>query len=307
MPRSALLALVLASFLIACTSRSSDAEIDLSELQPMPIDRPTGIIPLRIAIANVISPTATLESYTPLLEYMSQKLQRPVDLVQGRNYAEINDLVRRGEVDLAFVCSSAYVAGHDSFDMQLLVAPRVHGETVYYSELIVPSESPVTSMDQLRGAVFAFTDPMSNSGRLYPTFLVQELGETPSGFFDRTFFTYSHDEAIRAVAEGLADAAAVDSLVLDYTIARSPEIGERVRVIHRSPPFGIPPIVVSPGIRPQLRAELLKIFLEMDESPQGRLALAELDIDEFTLIDASAYDSVHELASQVQAFPREQP
>ncbi|MFQ5942492.1 MAG: phosphate/phosphite/phosphonate ABC transporter substrate-binding protein [Anaerolineales bacterium] len=307
MVRSALLAMVFAGSLIACTPRTSGDEIDLSELEPVSEGQPTDIVPLRIAIANVISPTGTLDSYTPLLEYVSQKLQRPVELVQGRTYAATNDLVRRGEVDLAFVCSSAYVAGHDTFNMQLLVAPRVNGDTVYYSELIVPSDSPVTSVEGLRGSSFAFTDPMSNSGRLYPTFLVQELGETPSSFFELTFFTYSHDDAILAVAEGLADAAAVDSLVLNHMSSRSPEIAERVQVIHRSPPFGIPPIVVSPEIRPLLRAELLRIFLEMDDDPQGRQALAEIDIDEFTLIDANAYSSVRELASRVQPILKEQP
>jgi phosphonate transport system substrate-binding protein len=307
MSRSSFLALVAACLLVGCAPRTAEVVIDLSDLEPVSVDQPTEIAPLRVAIANVISPIGTLDSYTPLLEYLSQELQRPVELVQGRTYAETNELVRRREVDLAFVCSSAYVAGHDAFDMQLLVAPRVHDETVYYSVLIVSADIPATSMDELRGAVFAFTDPMSNSGRLYPTYLVHELGETPSSFFDQTFFTYSHDDAIRAVTDGLADAAAVDSLVLDFTMARNPEIAEMIRVIHRSPPFGIPPIVVSAEIGSQLRAELLRTFLEMAEDPQGRLVLDELDIDEFTIIDGSAYRSVRELASQMLPYLEEQP
>lgn len=100
------------------------------------------------------------------------------------------------------------------------------GGTVDYSVLIVPADSPARTMADLRGKVFAFTDPMSNTGRTYPTYLVRQLGQTPETFFARTFFTYSHDDAIHAVADGLADGAAVDSLVYDFAVARDPALGE---------------------------------------------------------------------------------
>lgn len=97
-------------------------------------------------------------------------------------------------------------------------------------------------MADLKGKVFAFTDPISLAGRVYPTSLVESLGSAPDAFFSRTFFTYSHDEAIYAVANGLADGASVDSLVYDYAIIRDPALTQKVKVIHRSPAFGIPPV-----------------------------------------------------------------
>jgi phosphonate transport system substrate-binding protein len=234
---------------------------------------------------------------------VSDKLDRPVELIQRRTYAEINDLVESGYVDVAFVCTSAYVAGRDQFGMELLAAPQVRGETVYYSLLIVPADSPAQSMADLRGRVFAFTDPMSNTGRNYPIFLVQQLSSTPEEFFARTFFTYSHDDAIRAVADGLADGAAVDSLVYDFAIARNLTLAEKTRVIHRSPPFGIPPVVVSPNLRPQLRAELQALLLSMADDPEGRKGLQAIGIDRFVPIDDSAYDSARELLAAVGALP----
>ncbi|GAB4444909.1 MAG: hypothetical protein Kow00120_14770 [Anaerolineae bacterium] len=50
---------------------------------------------------------------------------------------------------------------------------------------------------------------------------MQQLGRAPEAFFARTFFAYSHDDAIRAVAAGLADGAAVDSVVYDFALARA--------------------------------------------------------------------------------------
>jgi phosphonate transport system substrate-binding protein len=285
--------------LSACAPAASAQVIRLNDLQPLPERPATDVIPLRIAVAAVISPQGTADSYAPLLDYLSRKLERPVELVQRRTYAEINDLIDSGFVDVAFVCTSAYVAGQRDFGMQLLAAPEVNGETVYYSFLVVPAGSDARSMADLRGKVFAFTDPMSNTGHNYPTYLVQQLGETPDTFFARTFYTYSHDDAIRAVASGLADGAAVDSLVYDYAVKREPDLAARTRIILRSQPFGIPPVVVGPNARPQVVAELRDALSDMSEDADGRRVLAALGIERFVTVEDSIYDSVRELETQV--------
>lgn len=269
--------------------------VDLDNLQPLPTPDGHSPVPLRIAVAAVISPAGTVQSYSPLLLYLEEKLNRPVELIQRKTYLEVNDLIEHGEVDVAFVCTSAYVEGHDTFGMELLAAPLVNGKTVYNSVLIVPSSSTAQSMSDMRNKVFAFTDPISLSGRVYPTYLVHQLGYTPEEFFASTFFTYSHDEAIRAVASGVADGAAVDSLVYEFAVARDPSLADKVRVIHRSPDFGIPPVVISPFTRPQVKADIQTLLLGMANDPNAKDALASIGVEGFVLIDDSAYDSVREL------------
>lgn len=269
--------------------------VDLNNLQPLPTPAGHEAVPLRVAVAAVISPKGTLESYAPFFDYLEAKLNRPVELVQRRTYLEVNDLIEHGEVDVAFVCTSAYVEGHATFGMELLVAPQVNGKTTYNSVLIVPSSSKAKSMSDLRGKVFAFTDPISLTGRVYPTYLVHQLGFTPEKFFSRTLFTYSHDEAIRAVASGVADGVAVDSLVYEFAIARDPSLAKKVRIIHRSPDFGIPPVVISPLTRPQVKADLQSLLLGMSNDPNAQAALASIGVQSFVIIEDSAYDSVREL------------
>jgi phosphonate transport system substrate-binding protein len=273
--------------------------VDLNDLRPLPTPRENDVIPLRVAIAAVVSPQGTAESYAPLLDYLSAKLNRPVERVQRRTYAEVNELLRTGEVDLAFVCTSSFLLGAREFDLQLLVAPQVGGEAVYHAQMIVPLESPVRDIQDLRGKVFAFTDPISFTGRVYPTHLLKDLGERPEMFFARTFFTYSHDDAIRAVADGVADGASVDSLVLDYALKRQPELSLQIRIIHTSPPFGIPPVVVSPDLRPQVRAELETVLLNMHQDPDGLAALQALDYDRFIQVAPEDYQSAEKIESQI--------
>ena len=286
--------------LAACaapTAAEGIPTVRLSDLRPLPPTPPAEILPLRVAVAAVISPRSNVESYTPLLNYLADKLNRPVEMVQRRTYAEVNDLIRDGQVDLAFVCTSAYVAGRQDFGMQLLAAPQVAGATVYYSYLIVPADSPARGMADLQGKDFAFTDPISFSGRVYPTSLVHALGSEPEAFFARIFFTYSHDNSIRAVADGLADGAAVDSLVYDFAVARDPALASKVRVIHRSPPFGIPPVVVGPDIRPQLRAQLYDLLIGLPDDPAGPAILAALGFDRFVPIKDDVYDTARRLTN----------
>ncbi len=300
-----LIGALIAVVLTSCGSPRADQArfVDLSQRQPLPAAAETDVVPLRIAVASIISPEGTVDSYRGLADYLGAQLGRSTELIQRRTYAEVNELVAQQSVDLAFVCTSAYVTGHDEFGMELLVAPEIAGQAVYHSQLIVPSDSRAASMADLHGTVFAFTDPMSNTGRAYPTYLVHQLGETPATFFQRTFFTYGHDRAIEAVANGIADGAAVDSLVLDFALKRDPALRERISIVHESPAFGIPPVVVPPDLPPRRKVELRELLLNMATDPSGEEVLAQMGIDHFVETDDGEYDGVRSLLAAAEAGP----
>lgn len=276
--------------------------VRLNALSPLP-DTDPQIAPLQVAVSAIISPQGTVASYQPLLDYLGRRLDRPMQLVQRRTYAEVNDLIRRNEVDMAFICTRAYVQGRRAFGMELLAIPVVNGQTVYYSMVIVRADHPAQRFEDLRGAIFAFTDPLSTTGYLYPSVLLKRMGESAASFFQRTFFTYSHDHAIYAVAEGVADAAAVDSLVLDYAIQVDPALRDRLRVLGKSPAFGIPPVVVGPGIRPQTKALLSEALFAMADDMEGRQALQALGVDRFLPGRDQDYDSVRALERELDRQP----
>ncbi len=257
--------------------------------------------PLRIAVSAMTSPKSTFEYYQDILEYIGGRVGRPVELIQRETYQEVNDLLEQGQLDMAFVCTGAYVEGHDDFGMEILAAPVVYGEPVYYSYTIVAADSTAKSIADLRGAKFAFTDPISNTGTLVPTYQLGQMGETPDTFFDEWIYTYSHDRSIHAVSDGLVDAAAIDSLIYDYMDATGDPAIEGTRVLARSEPYGIPPIVVNPDMDPDLKHELQSILLEMHADPAGRATLMAIKIDRFEVIDDSAYDSVRRMQEWIDA------
>lgn len=264
---------------------------------PEPAETGPGSPPLRVAIASILSPSRTLDGYYDLLTYMAQRLGRPVRLFQRGTYAEVNDLLENREIDLAFVCAGALVEGEHQFGMQALVVPQMRGETLYYSYLVVNRRSGAERLEDLRGKSFAFSDPLSNSGRLVPVYQLALRGETPERFFSRNVFTYSHDNSILAVADGLVDGAAVDSLVYDYLRGRHPEAVAETRVVERWGPYGIPPVVVHPRLDVDLKRALRGFLLSAHLDPDGKRILDRLLIDRFVEVPPDLFRSIREMAA----------
>ncbi|MBW6517171.1 MAG: phosphate/phosphite/phosphonate ABC transporter substrate-binding protein [ANME-2 cluster archaeon] len=261
------------------------------------------IQPMRIAVSAMVSPKETMIYYNELLDYVSERTGYPVELVQRETYMEVNDLVENQYIDAGFVCTGAYVEGHDKFGMELLVAPLVNGEPYYYSYIIVSQDSKAETLEDIRGKKFAFTDPLSNTGKLAPTYMLALMGETPDSFFSRYIYTQSHDRSIEAVAKNLVYGAAVDSLIWDYSNETNPEFTSKTKIIRRSDPYGIPPVVVHPDTDPELKNELKNIFLTMHKDPKGAEILEHINIDRFVEIEDSEYDSVRNMSFETRILP----
>jgi len=251
------------------------------------------------AISPMASPVSTLSSYNEFIEYLSDKIGTKVILKQRRTYAEINSLLEMGKAQFSFTCTGAFLNGRAEFGLELLAIPVINGRTTYNSYIIVNKDSNIRSFKELKGKVFAFTDPLSLSGRLYPLSLLKKMKTTPEGYFKKFFYTSSHEKSIESVAYNLADAAAVDSLIFDdMKRAGNPAI-TRVRIIKISPPFGIPPIVVSPLTDKATRQLMLDILIKMSDDPAGKKILERLQIERFILPDPTIYSGAEKLRQSV--------
>jgi len=250
---------------------------------------------IRFLIGGMITPEEGYFYYRQFVDYIEKKLDKQVELIAKLTYAEVNALLKSGDVDVAFVCAKPYVDGHDEFGLELLAAPQVYGETVYYSYIIVHTNSPIQNFEELRDKSFAFTDPMSNTGKLVPTYMLAKIGETPDSFFDKYIYTYAHDQSIKRVAQGLVDGAAVDSLVWEYANRNNPEFTSKTKIIKKSPPYGIPPVAVRPGLDSKLKKEITEVLLNAHEDEKGRQILKGMMIDKFVIIDDTAYDTIREM------------
>lgn len=250
---------------------------------------------LQGAVAAMISPRETFTHYRQLLDYLARKSGKNLEFVQRKTYEEINELLEKGKIDLAFICSGPYALTKDRYGFVPLAVPEVQGSTSYRAYLIVNRNSPFQKLHDLKGQTFAFTDPDSNTGRLVPTFWLAELNQRPETFFQQIIYTYSHDNSILAVAQGLVAAAAVDGLVWEYYQATTPVFTSKTRIIKKSEPYGIPPLVVSRHLPAAEREKLQQALLTMHQDPEGKKILAELLIDRFLPLQEEWYEPIRSM------------
>ncbi len=233
-------------------------------------------------------------------QYLTAKLEAKVRFVRRRSYREVMDLLESGGLEFAWICGYPFVQKREPEILELLAVPVYRQEPLYHSFFIVNSDSPYQSLDDLKGRVFAFSDPDSNSGFLYPQATLARRGETPGSFFRQTFFTFNHAETVEAVAEQVADGGAVDSYIWEYLQKFKPEVASRTRVIHRSPKFGFPPLVAHLGVDRQTVDRMSRTLVGMARDAEGRKLLSGLMLDGFGAFPSDLFDDIRDMAGEVK-------
>jgi len=248
-----------------------------------------------IAIASMTSPKETFIYYGDLIKYISEKAGHPIFIKQKKTYEEVNMLLEESEVDFAFICSGAFVDEYRKRKIKLLVAPEINNDTHYQAYLIARKGTQINSFSDFKNKSFAFTDPLSNTGKLYPEKRLVELGMNSKDFFMKTVYTYGHDISIQMVNRGIIDGASVHGLIFDYMAKHQPEKVENIKIVEKSEKFGIPPVVTPSSLSNQKFAEYREIFLNMHNDSVGRTIINKLNIDKFVVVDNRLYNSVFQM------------
>ena len=254
--------------------------------------------PIRFGLTAVVV-TENLRFLDQWSQYLEHKMGRKVELVMRKSYREVMDLLDSGSIDFAWICGFPYIQPREPESIQLLTVPVYRGAPRYHSYIIVPESSPYQKLSDLKGKIFAFSDPDSNSGFLYPLSLMVAQDETPETFFRQTFFTFNHAETVQAVSEQFADGGAVDSYIWEYLASFRPEITEKTRIIKKSPSFGFPPIVSRLGLNPNTVNLMKKTLEDMDEDINGKALLAQLKLDGFGNYPDSLFNGIRAIANKV--------
>lgn len=255
---------------------------------------------IRAGIAGMISPKEGFAYYSDVIDYVSEKLGKKISVKHG-DYFTINDMLKDNSLDFAFICSGPYIKGAKEFGLRLLVVPLVAGSKYYRSYIITHKDSNIGDFDALKGKSFAFTSKLSATGYIFPTYLLTERGMTKENYFSKYLYAKSHDNSILAVAEKHVDGAAVDNLIYDYLSVSDTELISKTKIILTSQDFGIPPVVVPAGIKPELEEKLRDIFLNMHNDEKAKEILKNLRIDKFVSADDRNYDSLRNLQKYIES------
>lgn len=260
--------------------------------------------PLRLSVAAMLSPKSSFVTYGELARYLGKRLDTPIEVAFTKRYAETNEALRNSGTDIAFVCTGAFIAAKEVFPLEVLAVPVVNGGTVYNSVILAGKNSPARGLADLKGKVFAFTDEFSLTGRLYVQARLAESKQT-LGFFSGTILTGSHDNSIKAVAEGFADAACVDELIYRALLQRGDFYARQLKVIETSPPFGIPPVVVRHGLNRDIVNRARAALLSMHRDKEGLRILKAISLERFALPAPGLYSYAEKVYKMVNEGGKE--
>jgi phosphate/phosphite/phosphonate ABC transporter binding protein len=256
--------------------------------------------PLRFA--TFLAPNM-LPVYRCLAERISDRLGQPVELVVGTSF----DQFERGEADLGVICGLPYVwlADRHPSPVEPLAAPVLHGaryggRPIYYSDVIVRHDSPISRVEELEGRSWAYNEPASHSGHTVTLYSLVAMGARP-GFLGRVVEAGFHQRAIRLVAAGAVDAAAIDSQVLAIELRDHPRLADGLRLIGSFGPSTIQPVVASSGLPSRLKDQVRKLLVGLTDEPLARPVLDYGLIDHFTAIDDAAYDDIRAMLATIEA------
>jgi phosphonate transport system substrate-binding protein len=256
--------------------------------------------PLRVA--SHLAPGVT-PLYAYLAEYLADILGRSAEFTVATSYERCAQDVD----DVCFVCSVPYLLFQESgrVEMEVIAAPVLSGEryagrAVYFSDIVVGADSSYRRFADLRGSTWAYNEPFSHSGYLVVWHHLLSIGEG-RGFFGRMVEAGFHTEALRMVAEGKADAAAIDSQVLAIEFGLRPELAAHIRTIGTIGPSTIQPVVASATrLSPAERQAVAAALVAIGDEPAARPVMSAASVDRFIAASAHDYEDIRLMLRRVR-------
>ncbi len=240
-----------------------------------------------------------------LFERIAEHLEVELQFDSSRSGPAANDdPFADGRFDLGWICSTSFVdlaLRATSPSVQLVgVAwvpedPDAQGRPVYFSDIVVPKDSDIQTLDELAGRRIGCNDPISLSGHHALRFEIEKRGGDPDAFADLVF-TGGHDASLDAVVAGELDGAVIDSVVRARRTRSDPSVAS-LRVIDRLGPWPVQPLVA----RSDMTAEELSSFgtalIEANNDPAMQAELRAAALTTFVAVGPDHYDSVHRAMS----------
>ena len=219
----------------------------------------------------------------------------PVRVTVASDYAAVIEALRNRTADLAFLHPAGYVLANREAKAMLLVTNLWHGKRSFTSRFFVRKDSGFKQIEDLRGKTFAFVDPASSSGYVYPMVFLMQRGlvknRDPKTFFREVLFAGAHDAAMRALVNRHVDGIAAFDLAREEYL-KDPAERDQITWIAETPPIPEAGIAARDGMDTGVLAKLRTALLQMHGPAYAPLLKRLYNIDGFGPADDRDYDPV---------------
>ena len=225
---------------------------------------------LNIALVPGDDPGKFFDQYKELLAYLKQSLGIEVKGQVGTSYSAVIEAQRAKKIDLGFYGPFSYILANAETGAQcFLQGEDKNGQLAIYNSLfLVPGDSTIKTLADIKGKQMAFVDPASTSGFLVPASTIRQKTGLIEGKDYQFTYAGNHAAALQAVVNKKADIAAVASDIFQQALDEKAVDATKVKQIDKSADIPGSPVAVSKDIAQADKDLLLQAFLSINDQPQ---------------------------------------
>lgn len=247
---------------------------------------------LTFGITPYLSQEKLEETFQPILTYLQAETGIEMKLVIVSDYGKLAERMKTNDIDIGVFSPFAYVEGVKKSGVRIFASQLINGRPTYQGWIITKKGSGINTLSDLKNKSFAFVDPKSTSGYIYPRVMLIENGYNPAVFFKNTMFAGSHDNALQVVMSGRCDAGAVFEDVVDRRSL------EKLNVIAKTDKIPYDAYTVRQGISQVVIDILQKKMISLDQHTMvNEKPVLGGQLNGFVIARDSNYDSVRKMAS----------
>ncbi len=208
-----------------------------------------------------------------------------LDVIDHAFPAPLIELWTRPDLGCAFMCGWPFVRG--VADVVPVAAPvladaRAAGRPVYWTDLVVRTDSAACGIENLRGQRVAYTVRDSQSGFNALRHHLRGIPGAKPLFGAEVGPVFTPRRAIEAVVDRRAHAAPIDSIAHALLRLHDPALAVQVRVVAQTEATAAPLLVAGVGADPGAVRALRTALLGLHQDAEGRAVLARLALRRFT-------------------------
>lgn len=225
---------------------------------------------LNFGLVPAEDPRLMITDNQALIDALQQATAIDIKPFVATDYNGVIEALRARRLDIALLGPFSYVLATTLAELEPVAIPETQKQgPTYHSVIVARKDHNIRSLADLRGRTFAFVDPSSTSGHLFPKAAMLRAGLKPDTEL-RAIFAGSHDASVIAVQNGKVDAAAVADGLLDAAIARGMVKPEDIVVVWKSEPIPGSPVVMRRDLPEPVKQKIRAAFAGMREIPWSK-------------------------------------
>lgn len=225
--------------------------------------------PLRVILVPADGGTedGTKADFQPIFNVITKMTGLHFDIKVGQSYSAVVEAMCSRVSDIAFFGAVTYMQAHQRGCANLLALSVEKGQSVYYAGMFVKADSPMKSIQDVRGKKAAFGDVNSTSSFTYPVAMLLDAGINPARDLGAIHMTGSHAGSLKALQEGLVDVASASFDSYEKAVKQGAIDPAKIKVLVKSEPIPNPPLAMHPKLPKAIQDALRKALNTAHTAP----------------------------------------